>query len=172
MDIETQIMIDLHTVVKNVTEWAHELLLDYIDDYVYEWGKQQKRIAADKYNQLTMYYLWNNFQPTGQFRRSVVYEQMHTDIDDYIGYMIYSRPELMEYDGVDNLHGNRYYDYRATLMERLNEGKDDLPNGAKIRWWKNRPEFFDMYLKRLNSEIYKRFEYEMTKIGWKWRKEA
>lgn len=172
MDIETQIMIDLHEVVRNVTVWAQELLLDYIDEYVYEWGRQQKRIAATQYNQLTMYYMWNNFQPTMQFRNSIIFEQMHTDIADYIGYMIYSDPMQMEYDGVDNLHGNKMYDYRATLMERLNEGKDDMPNAAKIRWWKNRPPFFDMYLKRLEGEIYPRFEYEMSKMGWNWRREA
>ena len=171
LDVETQLTIDLHAVVRNVTEWAKDLLVDYIDRYVYQWGAQQKKMAAQQ-GQLTMYYIWNKFQPTGQFKRSIVFEQMHTDIENYIGYTIFSKQELMEYDGVDNLHGNRQHDYRAVLMERLNEGYTDMPNHAHIEWWKNRPQFFDMYLDELEDLVYQRFEYEMTKRGLAWRKEG
>lgn len=170
--IEQQIMADLNDIVLRVTEWAEDLLIEYIDRYVYDWGERMKSLAETNYGQLTAYYIHNDKKPTGQFRRSIVHEDMHSGLANYIGYMIFSDPEKMDYDGKDGLHGDEQHDYRAVLMERLNRGMDDIPNNAKWRWWTLRTNFFDLYIEYLDKHIYQQFEKEMTRKGMNWRREG
>ena len=87
----------------------------------------------------------------------------------------------MSLDMSNSLHGTwkTHHDYRAVLMERLNEAADDYEsdneNKSIWRWWtehtpNGRYHFFDIFLYRMNYEIYVQFEKEMTKMGWAWIK--
>lgn len=161
-----QINKDLEKVILNVTEWAENLLLEYIDKYVYQWGEKQKAFALKNYGQHTAYYIHNNNKPTYQFRNSITHTA-HRPIAEYVGYMIYSDGDTMDLDGKDGLHGTETHDYRNVLLQRLNEACDDIPNNARIRWWRHRPPFFDMYIEELDDSIHLKFMNEMHKLGWR-----
>lgn len=161
-----QINKDLEKIILNVTEWAEDLLKEYIIEYVYKWGESQKRYALLEYGQRTAYYIHNNKRPTYQLLHSITHEA-HRPIADYVGYMIFADPDKMELDGKDALHGTRTHDYRAVILQRLNDACDDIPNNAHIRWWTKRKPFFDMYLEELDDSIHLKFMNEMHKFGWK-----
>lgn len=173
-----QINKDLNVVVENVTYWAQEELRKTIDKWVYKWGEAMKQKAFLETGQHTAYYIHNNSRPTRQLYNSITIDRIHSDLKNYIGYMIFSDPTKMDYDGKDGLHGTETHDYRAVLLERLNESKDDIPNKARMRWWTTpytmgaRNGFFDRFLDYLQKNVYHQFELEMTKRGMKWRKEG
>jgi hypothetical protein len=182
-----QIKKDLAVIVMNVTEWAEDLLKEYIIEYVYKWGEKQKRLAelrTQGHEQYPVYHKYSQYntrrynpsewdsgyrpsgQASGQFLHSIISERIHADVSDYIGYMIYSDPTRMDYNADTSLHGTRSgNDNRTTLIERLNNAMDDWDGGAQIRWWRDRKPFFDMYLDKLDKEIYKKFFDEMRKQG-------
>lgn len=178
VDIEVQIQKDLDTVVKNVAEWVRAELMDEIEVHVYQWGETQKRKAETQYGQESAYYILNDSKPTYQFLNSIVCDPLlDKAIRGFVGYQVMSDRELMDLDGTNYLHGTWKggHDFRAVLMERLNEAADDYEGNARWRWWTShdtngRYHFFDNFIKRLESEIYVRFEKEMTAIGWKWQR--
>ena len=173
---------DLQIVVKNVAEWVRSELMDEIEVHVYQWGERMKREAMSRYGQESVYYLKNNKQPTYEFLNSIVCDpQLENAISGFVAYTVFSDPELMSLDMSNSLHGtwNTHHDYRAVLMERLNEAADDYesgnPNKNIWRWWtlhdqNGRYHFFDNFLARMEQEIYPQFEKEMTKIGWAWQR--
>lgn len=194
--VEQRISQDLAKVILNVTEWATDLLRDYIIRYVYQWGEKQKRLAKlttntadlddtpngqkpvyhDNLTYTTKLYSpreWGSTpasqgRATGQFLHSITYERMHADLQNYIGYMIFSDPSKMDWNSSTSLHGTlSSEDYRSTLIERLNNAIDDWEGPARKRWWTQRPAFFDLYLEELDRRIYSRFFDEMRKIGMK-----
>ena len=183
MSIEKQVGKDLNRIVLNVTEWAEDLLREYIQRYVYDWGEMMKRRALKDFGQETAYYIKNGSQPTGQFLESIRHDTyLKHVLEGYVGYMIFSDPDKMDVDIENNLHGGIHNgtasDHRANLLERLNESFDDMGNKAQWRWWtkpytlSGRYHFFDRYLEELDNKIYGRFEYEMTRMGWKWKNEG
>ena len=165
-------MIDLQKVVQNVTEWAEMELQEFIQHYVYDFGETRKKDAKNIFGQEPIYYNGTG-HATGQFKRSITHDTLHEDLENYIGYMIFSDPTKMQYLGEKHLHGTKTHDFRATLIERLNDAEDDIPEiNARWRWWTERQPFFDLYLDYLNRHIYQRFEIEMSKVGMKWKKEG
>ena len=176
-DLEIRINKDLYQVVTNVAEWAKDLLCTYIQERIYRWGEEQKESALMDYGQHP-FYAEGTGEATGQLLNSIVLEPMLMGaITNYVGYTIFSDPSKMSYSGEDYIHGTPSTDYRAVLLERLNEAMDDYGK-ARYPWWANKTDphgryhFFDDYLQELNEYIYKQFEKEMANVGWAYRKEG
>ena len=186
-DLEMQIMADLNKVVENVTEWAEDGLREFLLHYVYDYGDMHKTEFEDGSRVGLQYHNDDRFKPhrywgsgkgyaTGQTLHSITYRPLFNMAVDEIGYEIFSDYQQMQTNGSTMLHSDGSSDNRADMFRLLNENISSM--GDASDWWNNRTPFFDEYLDYLgnmndsNSRIYKRFEYEMTKIGWKWRKES
>lgn len=175
--IEAILNKDLYQVVTRVAEWATDLLREYLQTRIYDWGEEQKERAFRESGQYPIY-ADGSGHPTGDLMRSITMDEVVGGaIANYVGYTIFSDPQKMSLNHDHYIHSDGQTDYRAVLLERLNDALGDYPGEVRDQWWtSNDPyghfHFFDDYIRDLDANIYSQFEKEMTKIGWAWQREG